>query len=116
MKKMASLFLVMCVLLSGCTQAQIGENEGVVSESAVRTEEQEIIFKKGDENNEKEPESEEETKGTEEAESPTVYRTKAGEKYHREGCYYLKSKIETTVAKATDMGLTPCSRCDPPRE
>ena len=44
-----------------------------------------------------------------------VYRTRTGNKYHRSGCSYLKSKIETTVSEAQSMGLGPCSRCNPPR-
>ena len=47
--------------------------------------------------------------------SQVVYRTKTGKKYHRAGCSYLKSKIETTVSEAQNMGLTPCSGCNPPR-
>lgn len=44
-----------------------------------------------------------------------VYRTKTGTKYHSAGCSYLKSSIRTTVSEAKRMGLTPCSRCHPPR-
>ena len=44
-----------------------------------------------------------------------VYRTKTGKKYHRSGCSYLKSKIQTTVSEAQAMGLGPCSGCNPPR-
>ncbi len=47
--------------------------------------------------------------------SEVVYRTRTGSKYHRSGCSYLKSKIETTVSEAQAMGLGPCSRCNPPR-
>ena len=47
--------------------------------------------------------------------SQVVYRTKTGKKYHRSGCSYLKSKIETTVSEAQSMGLGPCSRCNPPQ-
>lgn len=47
--------------------------------------------------------------------SQVVYRTRTGKKYHRSGCSYLKSKIETTVSEAQSMGLGPCSRCTPPR-
>ena len=47
--------------------------------------------------------------------SQVVYRTRTGKKYHRSGCSYLKSKIETTVGEAQAMGLGPCSRCTPPR-
>ncbi len=44
-----------------------------------------------------------------------VYRTRTGSKYHRAGCSYLKSSIQTTVSEAKNMGLTPCSRCNPPQ-
>ena len=47
--------------------------------------------------------------------SQVVYRTRTGKKYHRAGCSYLKSIIETTVNEAQAMGLGPCSRCNPPR-
>ena len=47
--------------------------------------------------------------------SAIVYRTKTGSKYHNAGCSYLKSSIQTTVAEAKSMGLTPCSRCNPPQ-
>lgn len=46
--------------------------------------------------------------------SQTVYRSKTGEKYHRDGCQYLKkSKIAITVSEAQNLGLTPCSKCKP---
>lgn len=48
--------------------------------------------------------------------SEIVYITNTGSKYHRAGCSYLKSSsIETTVDEAQSMGLTPCSRCNPPQ-
>ena len=47
--------------------------------------------------------------------SAVVYRTKTGSKYHNAGCSYLKSSIQTTVSEAKGMGLTPCSRCNPPQ-
>ena len=44
----------------------------------------------------------------------TVYKTKTGSKYHRNGCQYLrKSKIAVTKENAIRQGLTPCSRCNP---
>ena len=46
--------------------------------------------------------------------SAVVYITKTGSKYHRDGCSYLKSKIQTTVTEAKAQGLTPCSKCNPP--
>lgn len=45
----------------------------------------------------------------------TVYGTRTGSKYHRAGCSYLKSSISMTLEEATRKGLTPCSRCNPPR-
>jgi competence protein ComEC len=45
-----------------------------------------------------------------------VYITKSGEKYHSDGCRYLKSsKIETTLSDAKSRGFTPCSVCNPPK-
>jgi hypothetical protein len=45
----------------------------------------------------------------------TVYVTKTGKKYHRDGCEYLrKSEIEKTLQEAVDEGYTPCSKCNPP--
>ena len=47
--------------------------------------------------------------------STTVYRTKTGKCYHNAGCSYLKkSQIATTVGEAKGMGLSPCSKCNPP--
>ena len=46
--------------------------------------------------------------------SEVVYITNTGECYHKGSCSYLKSKIETTKAKAQSMGLRACSRCRPP--
>lgn len=44
--------------------------------------------------------------------SETVYITKSGEKYHRDGCGSLsKSKIAISKSKAISQGYTPCSRC-----
>ena len=44
-----------------------------------------------------------------------VYVTKTGEKYHEDGCRYLKkSKIEISLEDAVDEGYEPCSVCNPP--
>ena len=44
----------------------------------------------------------------------TVYVTKSGKKYHRDGCSYLKSsKIPKSKDDAIAAGYTPCSRCNP---
>lgn len=46
----------------------------------------------------------------------TVYVTKSGEKYHNDGCRYLKkSCIPIDLADAVAKGYTPCSKCGPPR-
>jgi cbb3-type cytochrome oxidase cytochrome c subunit len=45
----------------------------------------------------------------------TVYVTKTGKKYHRDGCRYLShSKIPMTLKDAKAKGYTPCSVCRPP--
>lgn len=45
----------------------------------------------------------------------TVYSTRTGSKYHRDGCQYLRSsKISVSLKAATSSGLGPCSRCRPP--
>lgn len=44
----------------------------------------------------------------------TVYITKTGEKYHREGCRYLsKSKIPISLSNALAQGYEPCKVCKP---
>lgn len=46
--------------------------------------------------------------------SQVVYITNTGEKYHRAGCRYLKSTIETTLGDAVAAGYEPCKVCNPP--
>ena len=44
----------------------------------------------------------------------TVYITRTGSKYHRDGCQYLRSsKIEIDKKEAIENGYTACSRCNP---
>lgn len=46
--------------------------------------------------------------------SYTVYITKTGEKYHRDGCRYLKkNQIAIDKNAAVAQGYTPCSVCNP---
>lgn len=45
--------------------------------------------------------------------SITVYRTKTGKCYHKDGCSYLKSKIPISLNDAQEKNLKPCSRCRP---
>lgn len=45
-----------------------------------------------------------------------VHITKTGEKYHREGCQYLrKSDILISLEEAKGSGYEPCSKCNPPQ-
>ena len=47
----------------------------------------------------------------------TVHITDTGSKYHSAGCQYLaKSDHEVSLETAKSMGLTPCSKCNSPRE
>ena len=51
---------------------------------------------------------------TPEPTSITVYVTKTGEKYHRDGCRYLsQSKIQISLKDAKARGYDPCSVCKP---
>jgi len=47
--------------------------------------------------------------------STEVYVTKTGKKYHRAGCFFLKSQSAISLMDAKARGYTPCSKCDPPR-
>jgi nitrate/TMAO reductase-like tetraheme cytochrome c subunit len=48
--------------------------------------------------------------------STTVYVTKTGKKYHKDGCRYLsQSIIKTTLKEAKANGYTPCKVCHPPQ-
>lgn len=45
----------------------------------------------------------------------TVYITKTGEKYHRDGCSSLsRSKIAISLKDAISKKYTPCKKCNPP--
>ena len=45
----------------------------------------------------------------------TVYITRTGAKYHKDGCRYLsQSKIKTTVKDAMENEYTACAVCKPP--
>ena len=47
-----------------------------------------------------------------EEQSQTVYITNTGEKYHRDGCQYLRqSKIAISLYDAKNQGYKACSRC-----
>jgi hypothetical protein len=45
----------------------------------------------------------------------TVYVTRTGKRYHRDGCRYLSmSKIPISLKDAKTNGYTPCKVCHPP--
>ncbi len=49
----------------------------------------------------------------EEKKEETVYITKTGKKYHREGCRYLKSSIPLDKNEAIARGYGACKVCNP---
>ena len=52
---------------------------------------------------------------SEDAQTETVYITRTGKRYHRDGCRYLSpNSIKTTVKEAQANGYTPCKVCRPP--
>ena len=130
MKRIVALLLMISIVLCGCSAVS---DTNITEDSNIAADEQEILT--FDEENEEEEapgekilfEKNDSSEGitpgeidsisqeTAEHTSQTVYRTKYGEKYHNEWCYYLKSKIETTVDEAKARGLKPCSKCNPPQ-
>ena len=62
------------------------------------------------------PQEEDTTAPTQEStQSVTVYITKSGEKYHRDGCRFLKSsKIPVLLAELDTELYSPCTVCNPP--
>lgn len=56
----------------------------------------------------------EEPQTARENENDTVYITRAGKKYHKEGCRYLRgSKIPISMKDVCKRRYAPCSRCNP---
>ncbi len=43
----------------------------------------------------------------------TVYVTRTGKKYHRDGCRYLKSRRAISLDAAIERGYEPCKVCSP---
>ncbi len=102
MKKTISLMLALMLLFSLCGCEEKTSDTADTTETTTATTQEET---KSEEISEEEVVTE----------SPVVYRTKTGKKYHRESCIHLKSKIETTVTDAHSMGLEPCFVCKPPQ-
>ena len=114
MKKVLCLLLVLVLIFSlcGCEEKTADTTETITATATAQAETESEELTGNVVATEKTPIIEEETEITA---SPIVYRTKTGEKYHRESCIHLKSKIETTVDEALSMGLEPCSVCQPPQ-
>lgn len=53
------------------------------------------------------------SEGRETPNSQTVYITRTGHKYHRDGCRYLKSRIQISLKEARKQ-YAPCKVCMPP--
>ncbi len=51
---------------------------------------------------------------TEETDDVTVYVTRTGSKYHREGCRYLARSMIPILLKEAVLSYGPCSVCNPP--
>lgn len=49
----------------------------------------------------------------EEKKEETVYITRTGKKYHRDGCRYLKSSMPIGKKEAIEKGYGSCSVCNP---
>ena len=61
------------------------------------------------------PASQPVTQPVEDTKTVTVYVTKTGKKYHRDGCRSLsRSKIPMTLKDAKAQGYTACLVCRPP--
>ncbi len=83
------------------------EDSGTISRSQPEEKEE----KKSAEEPAKEVKSDSDTTGIS---GETVYITKTGDKYHRDGCSYLKkSKIAISKEDAIKRGKEPCSKCKP---
>lgn len=55
------------------------------------------------------------TKEKQPSQTETVFVTRTGRKYHRDGCRYLsKSRIPIGLADTKARGFAPCSVCSPP--
>jgi hypothetical protein len=61
-----------------------------------------------------EPAAKSPTPKASETEDITVYVTKSGGKYHREGCSYLRKSASPLPLSQASGRYSPCSRCNPP--
>jgi len=116
MKKFISVVAICVIALSAwCIFYNIAdEKDSDLKENATETVEEviepETLYVK----EEVESTVPEETMSEEDTEEYIVYRTKTGERYHRERCRFLsKSCIEITLEEAENRGLTACGICNP---
>lgn len=55
-------------------------------------------------------------KASEQKREATVYVTRTGKRYHRDGCRYLShSRMPMSLSDAKKSGYTPCQVCHPPQ-
>ncbi len=95
-----------CVKTS--SEAVSSESETPESKSVTETVSESTIVEATDTSKENEPQQTSATVGT------TVYITKSGTKFHRDGCSSLsKSRISISYEDAVSRGFEPCGRCAP---
>ncbi|MBR0278340.1 MAG: hypothetical protein IJQ50_07775 [Clostridia bacterium] len=118
--------LVMMILLTSCGEKQSKNTNynnsalrTVVSDETINIKDLRNGINEENDNVESSEENDEEESEEEYAEERTegiVYATRTGEKYHRDGCRYLrKSRIPMSLSNVRKLGLTPCSKCNSPR-
>lgn len=118
MKRLLFLFIAI-VFLSGCDTQTYLSNDIINSTSMYTTQVTSKTAKTPQTIEQIQPSTEAITKRETTSESDTkeitVYITKTGEKYHKDGCRYLsKSKIPIDLSVAIAAGYDACSVCDPP--
>jgi hypothetical protein len=92
MKKLLSLVLVLCLMLTACAPETVREG-GVVLHGNPRETTDYLTYYQHE---------------------TIVYVTKSGEKYHTADCSYLTdSAMPVSLEQAVAEGKTPCSRCHP---
>lgn len=120
-KRFNIILLAFCVLLTACSSStniySAASNPNTQTTSFQNEEQKESIDENAIEYSESTSAINSEAPPTRDtaANDIAVYITKTGSKYHEDGCKYLaKSKIQISLADATDRGYGACSVCNPP--
>lgn len=125
MKKILSLLIGLMLILSACAaQVPVAESDipasaapSVSSSKAASKSEvwEALLNQPPSEEDPIRPESVlEPSQAEEETQSVTVYVTETGEKYHREGCQYLRKSCIPIDLESARLSYEPCSKCHPP--